>query len=162
MGHRWRATTLPADRRRRAALTAGLVVVAFAAGLAIVVLLSRRDARARDNRRVAELRAELTTLADPAGVGRPQIERGPLCCHDGKCPGVLLRRQQVSAPAADVVTSYRRAFERGGWRPAPVQDRSGASYFAKDVGGRRASASVRVSGQPTTAFVEIYLEAESC
>jgi len=159
---RWRATTLPADRRRRAVLTAGLVVVAFAAGLAIAVLLSRRDARERDNKRVAELSAELTALADPAGVGAAEIERGPLCCHGGTCTGLLVRRQQVNAPPGDVVAAYRRALERGGWQPEQVAGEPDASYFAKDVAGRRASASVRVGGQPATAVIAMYLEAESC
>jgi hypothetical protein len=144
-------------------VTAGLVLVAFAAGLAIVVLLTRRDARERDNRRVEELSAELSALADPAGVSPAEIGRGSLCSLDDRLPDVLLtREQQVSAPAADVVAAYGRALERGGWQPQPPGDVRGASSFTKEVGGRRAFANVYIDGNPPTAFVEMGLDAESC
>jgi hypothetical protein len=140
-------------------VSAALVVTAFALGVAGARLLSRRDARERDTRRVAGLAAELSALADPAGVGAPEIDRGPLCCRDGGCAGLFSRSQRVSAPAEDVLASYRRALERGGWRTEGVDD---ASSFAKEIGGRRASASVHVGGDPATAVVTVHLDAESC
>lgn len=138
-------------------------MLAFAVGLAIAGLLSRREARERDGRRLAELSAELAALAEPAGIGAAEVERAPLCCRDGKCPGQLTRRQPVGAPGPEVVEAYRLAFERNGWRADPPSTAEpGTTYFAKEVGGRRVSAAVRVGGEPASAIVMLHLDAESC